>query len=226
MRRNVSVGSFVTATVLLLVAASVAQANIDMTGVLSNGSHKVSMDSVRFIGDSTYVFATPGWGGDTMVVDTFSFPSMFGPPTLIMLMGKVDGSPVVFPLVAPQSDSWYVIYSMPQEAKVKFIWLMGGVDGHGQPGLGRAGLTVCPSIARAGATIRAEHVAGSSCVFELFDAAGNRVRTLRTQTLSSGAASATWDGTDDLGRNLPEGIYYCCLGDAANSSVRKLVLTR
>jgi flagellar hook assembly protein FlgD len=69
-------------------------------------------------------------------------------------------------------------------------------------------------------------VAGTNCVFEFFDAAGNRVRMLGTHASSSGAASATWDGTDDLGRSLPEGIYYCCLGGAANPLVRKLVLTR
>jgi hypothetical protein len=226
MRSNVSVGIIVIATALLLAAAPVAHAGIEVTGVLSTGSHTVSIDSVQFIGDSSYLFPATGWEGDTMAVDTFLFPSMFSPPQMVMLMGTLNGSPLLFPLAAPQSDSWYVIYSMPQEAKVKFVWLLGGVGGRGRPGARRAGLTVSPSIVGAGATVRAERMAGTSCVFEFLDAAGNRVRTLRTPVSSSGAASATWDGTDDRGRGLPEGVYYCFIADAAGPSVRKLVLTR
>jgi hypothetical protein len=224
LNSKVFVRILVVATVLL-VAAPVAHAGINMTGVLSNGSQKVTMDSVRFIGDSTYLITTPGWGGDTMVVDTFQFPAMYGPPTLIMLTGMLNGTPLVYPLAAPVSDSWYILYSMPTEAKVKFIWEMGGVDGRGQPGLGNAGLAASPSIVSVGTTIRAERVAGTNCVFEFYDAAGNKVRTLRAQ-VSSGVASVAWNGADELGRRLPEGIYYCCIGNAANPSVRKLILTR
>ena len=226
MHSKVSVGTVVIATALLLAAAPVAHAEIDVTGVLSTGGHAVSIDSTQFIGDSTYTFPTTGWGGDTMVLDTFVFPRMFGPPQAVVLAGTLDGSPLTAILAGPQSDTWYVIPSTSPEAKVKFVWLAGGVDELGQPGRGRAGLTVSPSIARAGVTIRAERVAGTNCVFEFFDAAGNRVRALRAQASSSGAAAAAWDGADDLGRSLPEGVYYCCLGETADPSVRKLVLTR
>ncbi len=226
MRNPVSAITVVIATALLLAAAPVAHASVEITGILSTGSHTVSIASTQFVGDSMYFFPTTGWEGDTMMLDTFLFPSMFGPPRLIMITGTLDGSPLSFPLPSPQSDSWYVIASMPQEAKVKFVWLMGAVDEYSRPGLERAGLTAGPSIIRAGATVRAERVAGSSCAFEFFDAAGNRVRTLRAQASSSGAAAATWDGADDSGRSLPEGIYYCCLNDPACPSMRRLVLIR
>ncbi len=226
MRSKVPIGTIVIVTALLLAAAPVAYANIEITGVLSTGSHVVSMDNAQFIGDSIYFWPTTGWGGDTMVTDTFVFPWMFGPPNMVLLTGTLDGNSLTVPLASPQQDSWYIIGGAPPEAKVMFSWEMGGVDEHGQPGTGCARLAVSPSIVGASAIIRVERVAGTSCVFEFFDAAGNRVRTLRTQVSSSGAASVTWNGTDDLGRSLPEGIYYCCLGDAANPSVRKLILTR
>lgn len=224
MRSNV-VRGIVAAVALVLATAQTARADIKLTGVLSTGNHTVSVVSVLFTGDSMYTFPTPGWQGDPMVQDTFVFPWMFGPPNTAIMTVTIDSVPQTVPFPSPQSDTWYVIPSTPEETKVKFVWVVGGVGGHDRPGLGHAGLTVSPSIVGAGATVRAERVAGTSCVFEFFDAAGNRVRTLRTQA-SSGAASATWAGEDDLGRRLPEGIYYCCLGDAANPSVRKLILTR
>ena len=163
-----------------------------------------------------------------MVVDSFvCTPPMGFPPTLILLWGALDGTPFSQPIAGVLPDTWYIINnSTPTEAMVRFSWeVVQGVDEQGRPGLGRAGLTVSPSIVRTGATVRAERVANPSCAFVFFDAAGNRVRTLRTQASSTGAASATWNGEDDFGRRLPEGIYYCSLDAAASPSVRKLILS-
>jgi hypothetical protein len=218
---------------LLLLAgvlAPLAHAGFQTTGVLSTGSHRVVVDSVEImdVGGGIARYRTAGeWSGDTMVVDTFvCTPEMGFFPTLVLLWGALDGSPFTLPIPGVVPDTWYIIPSTPQEAMVRFSWGNApGVDEHGRPGHARAGLTVSPSIVRAGATIRAERAAGTSCSFELYDAVGNRVRTIRTRA-SSGFATATWNGEDGYGRRLPEGIYYCCLDDAANSTVRKVVLTR
>jgi flagellar hook assembly protein FlgD len=102
---------------------------------------------------------------------------------------------------------------------------MTGIEEGGRTPSGPARLTVSPGISTGTVTIRAEHVSGGRCVAEVYDALGNRVRTLVLYR-SGAAASATWNGDDDLGRRLPEGIYYCSLADAANPAVRKLILTR
>lgn len=218
---------------LLLLAGVLvppAHAAIQTTGILSTGSHRVFVDSLEImdLGGGIMRYRTAGaFGGDSMVEDTFVFtPPMDFVPTLMLVMGTVDDSAFILPVPDVVPDTWYIIPSAATEAKVWFHWdVVGGVAEQVQPVYARAGLTVSPSIVRAGATVRAERVAGPNCAFLFYDAAGNRVRTLRAQASSAGAASATWTGEDDLGRRLPEGIYYCCLDDAADPSVRKLILS-
>ena len=230
MKRKTVVRSAAPLLALLLVGAFVplAHADVLVTGVLSTGSHVVSGDSVMIMdmGGGFNNYVTTGWGGDTMTVDTSVFnPPLGAPPMIITLFYRQDDSTDKFDINMPVSDSWYTIPGTPTEAQVLFIFTEVGVAEPGRTGQLRTDLTVSPSIVQTGATIRAERVAGPSCVFTLFDVTGNRVRTLRTEA-SAGTASATWNGNDDFGRRLPEGIYYCCLDDAANPTARKLVLAR
>jgi hypothetical protein len=214
------------------VLAPLAHAGVLTTGVLSTGNHRVVVDSLELmdLGGGIARYRTEGeWSGDTMVVDTFfCTPEMDFFPTTVLLWGALDSSPFTRHIAVPVvPDTWYIIPSTPLEAMVRFTWRddAPGVDERGRPRHERAGLTVGPSIVRAGATIRAERVPGTSYALVLYDAVGSRVRTLRTRA-SSGTATVTWNGEDDSGHRLPEGIYYCRLGDAANSTVRKVVLTR
>ena len=217
-------------SVLLLLAGTLvplAHADVLTTAVLSTRSHVVYVDSVAIMdmGGGFWNYVTAGWGGDTMVVDTFVLtPPMGAAPMIVTLFYRQDDSADRLEIHLPVADSWYTIPGAPSAAQVMFTY-GNGVDGHGRLGPARTRLTVTPSIARAGTDLRAEGVTRTTCAFVLFDAAGNRVRTLRTQA-RAGTAIATWNGTDDFGQRLPEGIYYCCLDDPANATVRKLVLTR
>ena len=232
MKRKTVIRNAAPLSALLVCVAALAplaHASVQVTGVLSTGSHVVSVDStvISDEGGGFNTFPAPGWQGDSLAVDTFAFPPIDFAPLVVDMRLTVDCSPSFFSIPGVQQDTWYVIPGTPTEAQVMFSWQdITGVDEHGRPARRRAGLSVSPSVVGARASIRAERVAGTNCAFEFYDVAGNRVRTLRTQASSSGAASATWSGEDDLGRRLPEGIYYCCLNDAANPSVRKLVLTR
>lgn len=233
-RKTVVRNAALLSALLLLVGVLVplAQAEeVQTTGVLSTGSHSVVIDSLEImdVGGGISRYRTAGeWSGDTMVVDSFvCTPGMGFFPMLVMTWGSLDGTPFTLPIPSIVPDTWYIIPSAAQEAMLWFDWkVVIGVEEHGRPVLGRAGLTASPSIVRAGTTIRAERVAGPSTAFLFFDAAGNRVRTLRAQASPAGAASANWTGEDDLGRMLPEGIYYCRLDDAANSPARKLIISR
>jgi hypothetical protein len=206
--------------------APFAHASVQITGVLSTGSHGVIVDTAFITdeGGGAYTFPTPGWQGDSLAVDTFAFPPIDYSPMQVDLALTVDGNHILLSIPGPMHDTWYIISSMPTEAKVKFLWL-NGIEEDGRRPSEPERLTVRPGIFTGTATVRAGHVGVGRCEAEIYDALGNRVRTLVLHR-SGAAASATWNGDDDLGRRLPEGIYYCCLNDAAGPAVRKLILTR
>jgi len=216
---------------LLLVVAQTSLANPfvdDFIGVLSTGDHVVLVDSATVLdmGGGSTSYQTTDWGGDTGIVDTFSFlPPPDREPVAVILFLRQDDSAFLFSVPSLAPDSWYAIPGEQTQASVLFAVIYSGLEEGRRLLPGRAGLTISPSIFRAGADLRAEGVTRTTCAFVLFDAAGNRVRTLRTQTWS-GTATATWNGTDDFGHRLPDGIYYCCLDDPANATARKLILTR
>jgi hypothetical protein len=61
---------------------------------------------------------------------------------------------------------------------------------------------------------------------EIRDASGRRIRRLGDTQQSAGRHSAAWDRTDDRGRAVPCGVYFCTLHSRAENASRKLVLTR
>ena len=89
----------------------------------------------------------------------------------------VNGSPQHLSIPSPVPDSWYIVYSMPTEARVKFFW-SSGIEGSGQRQSAPPALTVRPGITTGTATIRAGRVGSGRCEAEIYDALGNYVRTL------------------------------------------------
>ena len=62
---------------------------------------------------------------------------------------------------------------------------------------------------------------------EIYDVSGRKVRTLAAGHYSAGSHTLQWDGTDDAGRPVPSGVYWCRL-QAGKGFVqsRKMVLLR
>jgi hypothetical protein len=60
----------------------------------------------------------------------------------------------------------------------------------------------------------------------LFDLAGRPVRTLFDGPASAGPAAVTWDGRDDAGRDVADGLYFYRLVTAGGVETRKLTLLR
>lgn len=58
----------------------------------------------------------------------------------------------------------------------------------------------------------------------VYDLAGKVVATLASGTESPGRRSITWSRTDDHGRNVPAGVYFCRLETDDHRATRKLVL--
>ncbi len=68
--------------------------------------------------------------------------------------------------------------------------------------------------------------AGGQARLAVYDVTGRRVRTLADGFASGGEHAVRWDGTDEAGRQLPSGIYFCRLEGAGASRVRKMALLR
>ncbi len=60
----------------------------------------------------------------------------------------------------------------------------------------------------------------------VYDVSGRFVRTLTDKTFDAGKHSITWDGTNEGGRHVGSGVYFCRMDAAGFSKTRKLVLIR
>jgi len=60
----------------------------------------------------------------------------------------------------------------------------------------------------------------------IFDIAGRSVRVLTRGTLPPGLHSATWDGVDDSGSRVSNGVYFCAMEATSFRAVRRVVLIR
>lgn len=68
-----------------------------------------------------------------------------------------------------------------------------------------------PNPTRGNTNFRFTLPAGADADLALFDVQGRQVRTLHRGYVMPGPALATWDGTDDRGERVPEGIYMAKL---------------
>lgn len=60
----------------------------------------------------------------------------------------------------------------------------------------------------------------------IYDLAGRRVKTLVDARLTASEYERTWDGTDEVGRRLPSGVYFLKLKTAAGADERKMVMVK
>ncbi len=60
----------------------------------------------------------------------------------------------------------------------------------------------------------------------MYDAAGRLVRTLVSTSQAGGSYSVTWDGADERGRTVPQGMYFCELAAGGTRCSRHVVVIR
>ncbi len=58
------------------------------------------------------------------------------------------------------------------------------------------------------------------------DAAGREIRSLVDSVLPAGEQEVHWGGTDDAGRLVASGVYFCTLEANGGKTVRKMILSR
>jgi hypothetical protein len=83
-----------------------------------------------------------------------------------------------------------------------------------------------PNPARARVAIRYTLDATRQTLLQVHDLTGRVVRTLCASSMKRGAYSVNWNGTDDRGRSLANGVYFCRLTAGDFRATEKLVLQR
>lgn len=63
-------------------------------------------------------------------------------------------------------------------------------------------------------------------MLDVVDVGGRLVRSLASTALSIGRYELTWDGTDESGRRVASGVYFCRLRAGAVSETQSMVLIR
>ena len=86
--------------------------------------------------------------------------------------------------------------------------------------------SVYPNPTHSGAWIEYQLANNESVHMRIFNARGQRVRTLRAGTGSLGARRVLWDGRDDAGRALGSGVYFLQLDLGAQRFIRKILVER
>ncbi len=67
---------------------------------------------------------------------------------------------------------------------------------------------------------------GGSVTASVYDVAGRKVQTLLDRVVGPGEQEIRWDGTDDRGRCVASGVYFCRLTGDGIDETRKMVLLR
>jgi hypothetical protein len=87
-------------------------------------------------------------------------------------------------------------------------------------------VSVLPQPMRGAGVVRFALPAASHARLEVFDLAGRRVRTLHDGAMAAGEHRQSWDGRDDHGLSLPDGVYLIRLESGSRSAVTRAVLLR
>jgi len=83
-----------------------------------------------------------------------------------------------------------------------------------------------PNPSRSHTAIRYSLAAEDRVTLRMHDLTGRVVRTLCASSMKRGAYSMTWNGTDDRGRELARGVYFCRFTAGDYRATEKVVLQK
>jgi len=89
-----------------------------------------------------------------------------------------------------------------------------------------AGLTIWPNPFNPSTTIRFEVPSESQVSLRIYDVSGRLVRALVEGRRDARVHEVSWDGTDNAGRRVASGVYFCQLNAGSSVEVRKTVLLK
>jgi hypothetical protein len=87
-------------------------------------------------------------------------------------------------------------------------------------------MSLSPNPSRSSVTIRFDLRSETATGLEIFDPTGRRVRRLRVGHFGSGYRELTWDGRDEAGRSLANGMYFVRITGPGDDVTRGVALLR
>ncbi len=179
---------------------------------------------------------------DLYVVDEANYAAYLDtlPFEAALIGNRISGATVSF--IAPTEDRWYLVlsneclFNTDQEVELQLVLYRTSelhseenpeVDGvhcfalrpvSPNPFSSQTGITY--SIASKGNS----RSAPTSLV--VYDCSGRKVRSLTDGNHQPGTYQAYWNGTDERGRPVGSGIYFCRLTSGEKSAVQKMILVR
>jgi hypothetical protein len=85
-------------------------------------------------------------------------------------------------------------------------------------------LVAHPNPFRSATRISFKTPAGGHATLTVYDVAGRHVRTLVDAPLPPGSHDVTWDASDEMGRRVVSGLYFCRVTAGEYTEARKLVV--
>lgn len=210
-----------------LAAIGIGNPYENFGAVMEPGTTVTAVDSVKLLSPDR-TFLTPGWGSHTPV-DTFVFTAGFPPwPETIRLYGTVNGMNVNQRIRSPKLDTRYY-FGLSVVAPP--FWFA-AVPGYPDPGVVESKLevkrlprlAVSPSVVTRQMKVRLQPAATGRPVVQIHDAVGNVIRSLDCTVGTDDVATATWNREDEIGRLVPEGIYFCRYAVSDVIAVRKVLV--
>jgi hypothetical protein len=206
-----------------LAAFGAAHAEFSFHAVLDPLTTTTRVDSVKLTSPDM-TFPTPGWGSRTPL-DSHDFTGVTAWPLSIRLFGTINSAPFARSIYPPKLDTWYYLsFSVP--TSMVMFWRDPGVEESKLPVAPPPRLDVSPSMVTGQMAVRLQPVGTGRPVVEMYDATGSAVRSLGCTAGTDGITTATWNREDELGRLVPEGVYFCRYAAAGIVAVRKVLVAR
>ncbi len=195
-----------------LINSGNAQAS-DVSAILRSGDPDVS------ITDSTAGFGT---------IPSGSSSSNSGDPYVVEITATPVDTTIGFVLYISCNNGAYY----KSDYFTCYLYGMPGVKEHTINALGVTSLNVCPNPFMSSTDISytipySGYTTPSNSTLRIFDVTGRIVRNLSELLLLNGfQATLRWDGTDNKGRHVPNGVYFVALDSQSAHERVKVILVR
>jgi hypothetical protein len=101
-----------------------------------------------------------------------------------------------------------------------------GIDELTQDRTVRSGFAIYPSIGKGLFTILFAETSATPENVMIHDATGRIVKNILLPVHDGGTISVAWNGTDNAGKKVPEGIYFVAASNGSSTQTEKLILIR
>jgi len=192
---------------------------VGMEGVFDIGvkgsittEHSVSTDSINTVTVMNESPEPPG-GFTGSYIKSFSFYPYWLEPK--------DSTPYWIPDVFKHQKPWCITYEVTE---IEYDDMVSSGMAEDERPLTLKLYAVTPNPAGSQATIRYALPQATRVSLKVYDASGRMVKALEDAEQTAGVHSIHWNGTDDAGREMASGVYFCRLQTGDEHRIGRIVL--